>query len=216
MSVPAINGQTSAGLDVSKRCGNALSLIVTERALEKIIAEKGKLGLPVKGLRVIAVPRSQLRAAFHLRFVPADEPESTNDVVVPFDGLDLYVGLDASPYLEGATIDVVFTLFSSEVTVEAPLRKIDTDEGRLALQIDQVLVEEVNPMLASHGGGAVLLDVRDAVAFVELTGGCQGCSMAGATLKDGIETSIRRRFPEITEVRDVTRHANGRNPFFRQ
>lgn len=215
-SCPAIDGQTNADPEALERQPGAPSVIVTKDALEKIIEEKNKLGLPVKGLRVIAIPRSPLRAAFHLRFVPAEEVSSSSDIVVPLESLDLYISSDTAPYLEGATIDVVFTLFNSEIKVEAPLRRIDTPEGRLALQIHQVLIDEVIPMLASHGGGAVLQDVRDGIVFLELTGGCQGCSMAGATLKDGIESSLRGRFPEIVEVRDVTRHASGKNPYFRQ
>jgi Fe/S biogenesis protein NfuA len=61
-----------------------------------------------------------------------------------------------------------------------------------------------------------LIDFKDGIVFLELTGGCQGCSMAGATMKDGIETSLRESVPEVREVRDVTKHANGRNPYFHQ
>ena len=170
--------------------------------------------LPVKGLRVTAIPRSQLRAGFSLRFVPAEEPESPTDSIQSFDGIDIYIAPDSAPYLEGATIDFVFSLISSEFKVEAPVRKLDTPEGRIAAKIQQVLDEEVNPSLATHGGGAVLIDFKDGIVFLELTGGCQGCSMAGATMKDGIETTIRQSVPEVQEVRDVTQHANGRNPFY--
>jgi Fe/S biogenesis protein NfuA len=65
-----------------------------------------------------------------------------------------------------------------------------------------------------HGGAAVLIDVMDGIAFLELTGGCQGCSMADVTLKNGIEKSIRESVPEILEVRDVTEHIKGTHPFF--
>lgn len=58
------------------------------------------------------------------------------------------------------------------------------------------------------------MDFKDGIVFLEMTGGCQGCSMAGATMKDGIETSLRKSVPEIQEVRDVTEHMNGRNPYF--
>jgi Fe/S biogenesis protein NfuA len=96
------------------------------------------------------------------------------------------------------------------------LRKLDTPEGRIAAKIQQVLDEEVNPSLATHGGGATLIDFKDGIVFLELTGGCQGCKMAGATLKDGIETSIRKGVPEVQEILDVTEHANGRNPYYQQ
>jgi Fe/S biogenesis protein NfuA len=172
------------------------------------------LGLPVKGLRVIVTPRSPLRADFAMRFVPAEEPESPTDVIQSFDALDLYIASESASYLEGATIDFVFRLIGSELKVLAPLRTLDTPDGYIAPKIQQILAEQVNPSLAMHGGSVALIDVIDGIAFLELTGGCQGCSMADSTMKQGIEASIRQGVPEVREVRDVTNHANGRNPYF--
>jgi Fe/S biogenesis protein NfuA len=45
-------------------------------------------------------------------------------------------------------------------------------------------------------------------------GGCQGCAMSAATLRDGITTSIHEAIPEVTEVIDVTDHNAGDNPFY--
>jgi Fe/S biogenesis protein NfuA len=45
-------------------------------------------------------------------------------------------------------------------------------------------------------------------------GGCQGCSMSAATLKSGVETTLRTEIPEITEILDTTDHASGANPYF--
>ena len=190
------------------------TITITEFALMRIVELREQLGLPVKGLRVNAIPRSPLRADFSMRFVPAEEPESPTDSIQSVDGLNLYIAPDSAPYLEGATIDFVFRIIGSELTVVAPPRKQDTPEGRIAAKIQQVLEEEINPSLATHGGGAILIDFKDGIVFLELTGGCQGCSLAGATLKDGIETSIRESVPEVQQVWDVTRHANGRNPYF--
>lgn len=189
-------------------------ITITEIALQKIVESKKRLELPVKGLRVNAIPRSPLRADFSLRFVPAEEPESPTDSILSFDGIDLYIAPESAPWLEGATIDFVFKLIGSDFKVKAPLRKLDTTEGHIAARIQQVLDEEVNLSLATHGGGATLIDFKDGIVFLELTGGCQGCSMAGATMKDGIETSIRQSVPEVQEVRDITKHANGMNPYF--
>lgn len=189
-------------------------LAITEHALRYVCERREELGLPVKGMRVRAIPRSPLRADFAMSFVPAEEPESPTDIVQSTDGLDIHVSLESAPYLEGATIDYVFKLIGSELKVLAPLRKLDTPDGRIAARIQQVLDEEVNPSLATHGGGAVMIDFKGGVAFLELTGGCQGCSQAGSTMKDGIETFIREQIPEVHEVRDITMHANGTNPYF--
>ena len=50
--------------------------------------------------------------------------------------------------------------------------------------------------------------------YVELGGGCQGCGMANVTLKQGIETAIKKQLPEIVEILDVTDHAGGDNPYY--
>ena len=189
-------------------------ITITEIALKKIAESKERLRAPVKGLRVMAVPRSPLRADFRLRFVPEDEPESPTDIVKCVDGIDVYIAQESAPYLESATIDFVFRIVGSDFEVAASLRKLDTPDGRIAERIQQTIEQEVNPSLATHGGESRLIDFKDGVVFLELTGGCQGCSMAGATLKDGIETSIRQSVPEVQEIRDVTRHANGRHPYF--
>lgn len=189
-------------------------LTLTETALKKMVQAKQKMELPVKGLRIKANPISPLRASFSFRFEPAEERDSPTDVIVPFEGIDLYIAADSAPYLEGATVDYVFSLLNSEFKVDAPLRKLDTPEGHIALKIQAVIDDEVNPSLAAHGGAAVLIDFNDGVVLIELKGGCQGCSMAASTMKDGIETSLKARVPEVQEVRDVTKHAQGNNPFF--
>jgi Fe/S biogenesis protein NfuA len=191
-------------------------LTITENALKYICEMRERLGLPVKGIRVRATPRSPLRADFAMSFVPAEEPESPTTVIQSRDGLDIYIDPVSAPYLDGATIDFVFTLIGSRLTVLAPLRKLETPDGRIAVKIQQVLAEQVNPSLAMHGGAAALIDVVDGIAFLELTGGCQGCAMADATLKNGIEKSIRESVPEVRELRDVTDHAGGKTPYLQQ
>lgn len=212
---PADGGQERVLSESRTSRVSAPSVTITEMALKNIVESKEKLGLPVKGLRVMASPRSPFRADFSLRFVPAEEADSPTDIVQSFDGIDLYVSPDTASYLDGATIDLVFTLLSSDLKVTAPLRKLDTQEGLLAAKLEQLLDDEVNPALGTHGGAALLVDFKDGIVFLQLTGGCQGCSMAGATMKDGIEETIRASFPEIREVRDVTKHANGMNPYAR-
>jgi Fe/S biogenesis protein NfuA len=192
-------------------------LTITENAIKHITEMQDQLGLPVKGIRVKAIPRSPLRADFATSFVPAEEPESPMDVIQSFDGLDLYITQESASWLDGAIIDFVFKFplfqIDGELKVLAPLRTLDTPDGRISSKIQQVLLEQVNPSLATHGGEAVLIDVKDGIAFFELTGGCQGCSMADATMKNSIEKSIRESVPEVKELRDVTEHVKGMNPF---
>lgn len=93
--------------------------------------------------------------------------------------------------------------------VQTPL-----SSGDMAERVRGVLNSEVNPGLAQHGGKAELVGVRDGVAEIRLTGGCQGCGAAKMTLSYGIEQSLRSKIPELQGVRDVTDHAAGERPFY--
>jgi Fe/S biogenesis protein NfuA len=88
--------------------------------------------------------------------------------------------------------------------------------GPLALRVASVLEEAVNPSIASHGGRADLLalDTEQGIAYLRLSGGCQGCAMSQMTLKQGIETTLLEEVPELTRVIDVTDHGGGENPFY--
>ncbi len=82
-------------------------------------------------------------------------------------------------------------------------------------QVDEVFREQINPAVAQHGGRVDLIDVQDGIVIVRMMGGCQGCGMANQTLKHGIERSLKELIPEIREVRDITDHASGTNPYYR-
>jgi Fe-S cluster biogenesis protein NfuA len=61
------------------------------------------------------------------------------------------------------------------------------------------VIEEIRPMLQMDGGDITLIDVDKPVVFVQLQGGCVGCSSAGATLKYGVEKALREKIhPELT------------------
>jgi hypothetical protein len=49
---------------------------------------------------------------------------------------------------------------------------------------------------------------------IRLEGGCQGCSLAEVTIRQGIEPLLRERLPGVTGVADVTDHEAGTVPFF--
>ena len=75
---------------------------------------------------------------------------------------------------------------------------------------------EVNPAIASHGGFFTLLDIQDNNVYVELGGGCQGCSMANVTLRQGVEERLKEVMPEMAALIDSTDHAAGTNPFYQE
>ncbi len=77
----------------------------------------------------------------------------------------------------------------------------------------KVMDEQLNPMLAAHGGWVEIQasDVHD--LYITMAGGCHGCSSAAATMKQGVEVALRQAVPEIENIYDATDHAAGRNPY---
>ncbi len=87
--------------------------------------------------------------------------------------------------------------------------------GELAERVRAIIEERINPGVAAHGGRIDLVDVRDDVVYIEMSGGCQGCAMSRLTLRQGVERMIREAVPEIQAVHDVTDHTQGTNPYYR-
>ncbi|MCK6594709.1 MAG: NifU family protein [Bacteriovoracaceae bacterium] len=83
----------------------------------------------------------------------------------------------------------------------------------MILKIEILFDEQVRPSLAAHGGNVEIIDLDNDRLFVRLHGGCQGCSSSKLTLKDGIEQLVKKNFPNISEVVDLTDHEQGENPY---
>ncbi|MFP3879696.1 MAG: NifU family protein [Dehalococcoidia bacterium] len=64
----------------------------------------------------------------------------------------------------------------------------------------QAALDQVRPALLADGGDVELIDVKDGVVTLKLTGACVGCPMASMTLKNGIERVLREQVPEVKEV----------------
>ncbi len=93
-------------------------------------------------------------------------------------------------------------------------REMNEEEKQLFLEIQNLLNDEMNPMVAAHGGFIEVIDVKNTDVFVHMGGGCQGCGMAAMTLRQGVETLIRQKVPRVTSIHDSTDHAAGENPFY--
>jgi Fe-S cluster biogenesis protein NfuA len=90
--------------------------------------------------------------------------------------------------------------------------RLPSEEVRRRVQ--QVLDEQINPGVASHGGFVEIIDVQDDNVFIRMGGGCQGCGAADVTLKMGVERLIRQEVPQVREILDTTDHAGGSNPYY--
>ncbi|HEX3309001.1 MAG TPA: NifU family protein [Streptosporangiaceae bacterium] len=88
------------------------------------------------------------------------------------------------------------------------------EAGDLAEAARTILDAEINPAIAAHRGRVTVAGVAGGWIRVRLEGGCQGCSLAEVTLRQGIEPVLRARLPAMTGLVDVTEHEAGTEPFF--
>ena len=65
-------------------------------------------------------------------------------------------------------------------------------------------LDEIRPFLMSDGGNIKLLGIEDTVVKVQLEGACTGCSVNQMTLRNGVEATIKKYAPEITEVINIS------------
>ncbi len=66
-------------------------------------------------------------------------------------------------------------------------------------QIEEVM-NQIRPALEADGGNVELVDVKDGVVQVKLTGACGSCPMSSLTLKMGIERVLKEKVPGVKEV----------------
>ena len=188
----------------------------TETAAERIRAfmeEDPAEGLAV---RVSVQNPSPVAPEYEMALIEGEEREDC-DLVFETGGFEVVVDPESAKILEGTEIDWVDSLQGSGFRFENPnLKPLGSEkpEGPLVERVQRVIQERVNPGVAMHGGTVRLVDIRDNVVYVSMGGGCQGCGMASVTLTQGIKQMITDAAPEIVDVRDVTDHAAGENPYF--
>lgn len=64
----------------------------------------------------------------------------------------------------------------------------------------QKAIDQIRPELQADGGDVELVGIEGSTVKVRLTGACGGCPMATMTLKQGVESIIKKLVPEITSV----------------
>jgi Fe-S cluster biogenesis protein NfuA len=67
----------------------------------------------------------------------------------------------------------------------------------------EAVLDKVRVGLKSEGGDIELVEVRDNVVYVKLKGACGTCPMSTLTMKNWVESSIKKELPEIMSVQAV-------------
>ena len=64
----------------------------------------------------------------------------------------------------------------------------------------ETTLNEIGPSLLADRGNVELVDVKDGVVKLKLTGACSGCHRTAMTLYHGITRVIKDEMPEIKGV----------------
>jgi Fe/S biogenesis protein NfuA len=192
------------------------SITFSDTASERIrtyIEEDEASGLAV---RVSVQNASPIAPAYEMALIEPDEREA-GDLEIDGGGFPVVVDPDSASILDGTSIDWVESMHGSGFKFENPnIKPLGSEplEGPLVERVQRIIDERVNPGVAMHGGQIRLVDIRENIVYVQMGGGCQGCGMAGVTLTQGIKEMIKEAAPEVVDVRDVTDHSAGTNPYY--
>ncbi len=102
----------------------------------------------------------------------------------------------------------------AEVRLVGPAGPPAAGNGDVADLVRGVLECDINPVIAAHRGHASVVAVENGWVQLRLEGGCQGCSLAEVTLRQGIEPLLREKVAGVVGLIDVTDHEAGREPFY--
>jgi Fe-S cluster biogenesis protein NfuA len=79
----------------------------------------------------------------------------------------------------------------------------DQEKSVVELRVKNAL-SQIRPYLQQDGGDVEYVDMtNEGVVMVRLTGHCGSCPHAMQTLKQGIETAIKRVIPEVKSVEKI-------------
>lgn len=67
----------------------------------------------------------------------------------------------------------------------------------------EAALNKVRVGLKAEGGDIDLIDVKEETVFVRLKGACGSCPMSTLTLKNWVETTLKREIPEVKAVQAV-------------
>ncbi len=186
---------------------------ITERAKQKFIEACDAEGRSGHGLRVVVEGGGTSQPRIALDFVAPGQGQP-DDTIVDLGEIKVHADPASVKWLDEAKIDFVETLTESGFKVDAPNAGTKPPSGPVAIAVQEVLDEQINPAVASHGGHVSLIAIEEETAYLKFGGGCQGCGMINVTLKQGVERMIFESVPQIKKVLDVTDHAAGTNPYY--
>ena len=203
---------------------------ITESAkahFKNIIASQAKeIKVKKLNLKIKVINPGSSKAGIELSYCLAGE-QHPSDLPIDLKDFILYVDQNSEQALLDAIIDYRSDNQAGndgKLHIKAPFlyKKLDNSNANqnslLFNEINQFIIEEINPWLARHKGMVKLSEVNELEEGVsvslEFGGGCKGCSMINFTLKKGIEKTLKNKFSQIVLIKDITDHVTGKNPYY--
>jgi Fe/S biogenesis protein NfuA len=187
-----------------------LTLTITDAAQDYLAELLAGQDAEVLGIRMFVTNPGTPRAETCIAYCREDDVLD-DDVLVEYAKFTARFETRSIAFLTDAFVDYSKDRMGGQLTIKAPNAKLPqvNADSPIEDRINYVLYNEVNPALASHGGEVSLVEVvDDTIAILQFGGGCQGCGMVEATLKDGVEKSLLEQVPELTAIRDMTDHSD--------
>lgn len=193
---------------------DSVGITITESAQE-YLAELLS-GQDAQGVRVFinqpGTPRAETCIAY-----ARDGDVKEDDLKVEYANFNAWFEARSVPFLQDAVVDYAKDRMGGQLTIKAPNSKMPCldENSPIEDRINYLLYNEINPALAAHGGEVSLMEVtEDHYAVLQFGGGCQGCGMVDATLKDGVEKSLMEQLPQLAGVRDITDHSDRSQAYY--
>jgi len=191
---------------------DTISFSVSEEARNKILKFMEEEENPDFAIR-IGCTREGLKFHYKMALAEDEEPDE-DDFILDVDDLNIWIDAKSAEHLDGAVLDYKIEGFDARFKVLNPIEDAALAANPVAAKIKKFIESDINPMVASHGGVIHLIDYKDGNAYVEMGGGCQGCSSAAVTLAQGVREQIVQQIPEVEAVIDTTDHTTGANPYY--
>ena len=159
----------------------------------------------------VAALRVAGNRAEHKLWLVKEADKQTGDEVFDAGGFDVYLDALSARNLDGATVDFVDDVMQSGFRIVYPS---PTWDDPLLQRVQDVLDTQINPGIAGHGGSVSIAERDGSTLYLSMGGGCQGCSSAQLTLRQGVEQMIKAAVPEVMRIVDTTDHGAGENPYY--
>jgi Fe-S cluster biogenesis protein NfuA len=81
---------------------------------------------------------------------------------------------------------------------------MEQENNKEMIQKINNVIDQIRPYIQQDGGDIEFVELtKDNVVYVELKGACGSCPHSQLTLKNGVETAVKKAIPEIKSVESV-------------